>query len=120
MARFLVACLLSVVIAIMFVVPASAQEMEECQHEATISSLRACVAHAGEQALIDQPGITRGLVAKLDAAQIALDRGKTATAVNILQAFAAEVSAQSGKHIDAAHADHMVLHAQMVIAALNA
>ncbi len=85
---------------------------------ATIASLHDCVQHAADMGYIDTSGVAQSLLAKLDAAQAALDSGQKATAVNILNAFIADVRAQSGIHIEAEHAAHMVTHAQMVIAAL--
>ncbi len=89
--------------------------------EPTVASLRACVQHAAEMGMIDNAGVATSLLAKLDAAQAALDRdGPNAhgTAVNLLEAFVNEVEAQAGKHVDAAHAEHMVMHARKVIDAL--
>ncbi len=59
------------------------------------------------------------MLAKLHAAQAAEDRGQTATAVNLLGAFINEVQAQAGKYIAQPHAQHMIMHAQMVIQALE-
>jgi hypothetical protein len=87
----------------------------------TVQSLRACVQHAADMGMIDSAGVAQSLLAKLDAAQAALDGGGAhaeGTAVNLLEAFISAVRAQSGKHIDAAHAEHMVMHARMVIDAL--
>ena len=99
--------------------PAHATTLEECSHEPTIQSLRACVEHAAMEGLIDDAGVAQSLFAKLDAAQAALDRGQPPVAVEILQAFVNEVQAQSGVHIEAQHAQHMIMHAQMVIEALQ-
>jgi len=63
--------------------------------------------------------VANSLLAKLDAAQAAVDRGQTSVAINKLQAFINEVQAQAGKHIDSMHAQHMVMHAQLVIQALS-
>ena len=100
--------------------PVAAQDMGMCPHEETVQSLRSCVLHARELAHIDNPGITRSLLAKLDAAATALERDQTAVAINILESFASEVGAQNGKHILAPHAAHLEMHARMVIDALNA
>jgi len=81
--------------------------------------LEACVQHAADQGFIDNQGVTNSLFAKLGAAQAAFDRGQTGTAINLLNAFINEVQAQAGKHIDQMHAEHMVMHAQMVIRALK-
>ena len=97
---------------------ARAQATDQCALTPTIASLTTCVEHAAQQGFIDNQGVTNSLLAKLDAARAALDRGQTSVAINDLQAFIYEVKAQAGKHIDALHAQHMVLHAQLVIQAL--
>src|SRR6478752_782059 len=86
---------------------ARAQAMDACQHEATVQSLQACVQHARSQGFIDNGGVARSLLAKLDAAQAALARGQRPLAVNALEAFIHEVDAQAGKHILAEHAAHL-------------
>jgi hypothetical protein len=98
---------------------ARAQANVVCVHEPTISSLRACVQHAADEGFIDNQGVTNSLLAKLDAAQAALDRGQTGVAINLLNAFIHEVQAQAGKHIQQEHAQHLVMHAQLVIQALS-
>ena len=98
---------------------ARAQTSDECVHEPTISSLTACVQHAAAEGFIDNQGVTNSLLAKLDAAQAAQDRGQTETAINLLGAFIHEVQAQAGKHIEQEHAQHLVEHAQLVILALK-
>jgi len=100
-------------------VPARAQEMDDCPHAPTIASLRTCVQHAADHGHIDNGGIARSLIAKLDVAQAAFDRGQAAVAVNTLEAFVRELDAQAGKHIVAEHAAHLRMHAQDVIAALG-
>ena len=98
---------------------ARAQAADECGSATTIASLVTCVQHCKAQGFIDNRGVANSLLAKLHAAQAAEDRGQTATAVNLLDAFIHEVQAQAGKHIAQPHADHMVMHAQMVIQALE-
>ncbi len=98
---------------------ARAQTSDDCVHAPTILSLRTCVQHAADQGFIDNQGVTNSLLAKLDVAQAAQDRGQTGTAINLLNAFIHEVQAQAGKHIDQTHAQHMVMHAQMVIQSLG-
>jgi hypothetical protein len=88
-------------------------------HEPTIESLHHCVHHAEEMGHITNAGVAKALHAKLDAAQAALDRGQPDVAVNNLEAFIHLVQAQSGKSIDPEHASHMVMHAEMVIAAIS-
>lgn len=99
--------------------PVAAQSMDACRHDATIASVRACVQHAAAQGAINKSGIVRGLLAELDAAQAALDRGQPAVAVAILEATTQEVDAQAGVHIAAEHAAHLTMHLDLVIAALS-
>ena len=98
---------------------ASAQESDDCPLVETIPSLQACVQHAADIGLIDNQGVTRSLLAKLDAAQAAVERDQPGVAVRVIRAFEREVSAQAGKHIEAEHAEHMLMHAEMVIEALR-
>jgi hypothetical protein len=85
----------------------------------TIASLRLCVTHAIAEGHITNQGVVKSLLAKLDAAHAALDRGQVTVAVNSLRSFINEVQAQAGKHIHAEHAMHMIEHAQQVIVALG-
>lgn len=98
---------------------ARAQTSDDCVHAPTISSLRTCVQHAADKGFIDNQGVTNSLLAKLGAAQAAQDRGQTSVVINQLDALIHEVQAQAGKHIDPMHAQHLVMHAQMVIQALG-
>ena len=98
---------------------ARAQAMDVCPHDATVQSLQACVQHARSQGFIDNGGIARSLLAKLDATQAALARGQLPVAINALEAVVHELDAQAGKHILAEHATHLRMHAQMVIQALK-
>ncbi|HEV2235526.1 MAG TPA: hypothetical protein VGR57_02595, partial [Ktedonobacterales bacterium] len=91
---------------------AAAQGSDICLPEATITSLRECVRHTAEMGFIDNAGVTVSLLSKLDAAASAADRGQPLVAVQAIQAFEKEVSAQAGTHIDAEHAAHMLFHAQ--------
>jgi hypothetical protein len=100
--------------------PARAQTTDDCsQPPTTIASLVTCVEHCAEQGFINNQGVTNSLLAKLDAAQAAQDRGQTETAINLLGAFIQELQAQAGKHIDQTHAQLMVTHAQLVIQSLG-
>jgi hypothetical protein len=84
-----------------------------------IASLHHCVMHAYDMGHITNAGVANSLMAKLDAAQAAFDRGQTDVAINLLNAFINEVNAQSGKFIAADHAPHLAQHAQHVIDALR-
>ena len=119
MKRFLIVAVAMVVLSMM-AGPVSAAEDHACDHDATtIESLHHCVMHAAEMGHISNMGVANSLLRKLDAAQAAQDRGQSDVAVNQLHAFVNEVNAQTGKHIQAEHADHLVMHANNVIAALG-
>lgn len=117
--RMLSVVVLIALLAVVAVVPASAMEEHTCSHDMnTIESLHHCVNHALEMGHISNAGVANALLAKLDGAQAAADRGQTAVAINKLNAFVNQVQAQSGVHIDPMHAEHLIMHAQMVISAL--
>lgn len=99
------------------VAPVFAQDMT-CDMT-TISGLYTCVQHAQSEGFISNAGVATGLLRQVAAAQSAYDNGKIAAAVRILQGFTATVNAQSGKTIDAEHAGHMIMHAQMLIEAIS-
>ncbi len=86
----------------------------------TVQSLANCVQDAYSHGYIDSQGVETTLLSQTAAAQSALDNKQPAAAINVLQAFIQTVQAQRGVHIQAEHADHIVKHAQMVIAALSA
>ncbi len=108
----LVVAVLSLVLAL----PAFAMDGHDCAHDAALVSLRDHVAMGNH---IDNQGVARSLVAKLDAAQAALDRGQPAVAASLLNAFIQDVQAQSGKHISAEHAGCLINHAGEVISSLS-
>ncbi len=109
------------IFALALVAPAFANEEHACAHDGTtIESLHHCVEHAAEMGHITKPGVANALMAKLDSAQAAYDRGNTNAASNILNAFINQVNAQTGKSIDAEHAAHLVDHAWNVLNALDA
>jgi hypothetical protein len=92
---------------------------DECpNHEPSVAALRTCVEHAFAAGHITSAGVAAGLLAKLDAAQGALDRGQPNTAAAQLQAFIREVQAQGGRHIEPPHDRHLLMHAEAVLAAL--
>ena len=118
--RSLVVALLVGVLALTVAAPALAADMVGCDHpmEPTLESLHHCVMHAAEQGIVDNSGVATSLLSKVGAAQLAYDRGQSAAAAKIVQAFILELQAQSGKHIAPDHAQHMTDHAVMVIEAL--
>lgn len=108
-----------VVLSLVVAFPALAMDGHDCSGDmTTISSLHHCVDHALAMGHIDSAGVAASLHAKLNAAQAALDRGQTNVAISLLDAFVLEISAQSGKYIDAEHATHLIHHAEMVQMAL--
>lgn len=111
---------MAMALSLLTVGPVLAHEDMGCAHDATtIASLRECVVHARDMGHIDNAGIARSLLNKLDKAQANLDRGKVNDAIDKLEDFVEMVSEQSGRHIDPLHAEHLIEHAQMVIAALG-
>lgn len=94
-------------------------QMDMCSHEPTIGALSTCLQHAIDMGHITNDGVAQGLTSKLANAQAALDRGDSGAAVGLLNAFVLQVGAQSGKSIDAMHAEHLIEHATAVIAALQ-
>jgi len=99
--------------------PVLAESHEHCSHEATIAALRDYVNHAAEAGHIDNSGIVKSLLAKLDAAQKAYDKENINAAVNALEAFVNAVEAQTGKHILGEHGTHLIHHAHEVIAEIQ-
>jgi hypothetical protein len=96
------------------------QGSDTCPLVATVPSLQVCIQHAADMEFVDNQGVVKSLMAKLDTVQAARDRGQPGVAVHMITAFEGEVIAQAGKHIDAGHAQHVVLHAQVVMPALEA
>jgi hypothetical protein len=96
--------------------PAFAADSPTCNHDGrTIASLHDCVLHAYDEGHITGRGVRDSLLAKLDVAQSAQDRGNIRAAVIMLRAFIREVNAQAGRRIDGEHALHLADHANNVI-----
>jgi 2',3'-cyclic-nucleotide 2'-phosphodiesterase (5'-nucleotidase family) len=64
---------------------------------------------------IDNHGVVNSLLAKLEGAQAALDKGNTRAAINKLEAFINEVEAQSGAHITPSAVNVLLIDANWVI-----
>ena len=110
---------LATILALTLAAPAFASVEHHCEHDATtIESLHHCVEHAAEMGHITKPGVANALLATLNAGHLAYDEGNTTAAVNTLNAFIAQVNAQSGKSIDAEHGAHLVGHALMILDSL--
>ncbi len=113
MIRYLLVLVLSAIVLSTSV--ASAQAMPACPMTPTISALSDCVRHAAEMGHITRPGVTRSLLAELQAAQVALDRGNPRVAIALIEVFIKEVRVLSGMAIEREHATHMIEHAQLLI-----
>ena len=109
-----------VALSLLTVSPALAHEDMGCAHDvATIASLRECVVHAWEMGHITSDQVAQNLLKKLDTAQARLDSGKVNSAIGLLQGFIETVEEQAGETIDPMHAEHLIHHAHIVIAALS-
>lgn len=120
--RWQVIGMLIVLLSVALVTPAVAAEGHNCghhHHEATIENLAQHVEHAAMMDHITNVGVANSLLAKLSAAQSALDSGQTAAAVQILNAFINELEAQTGKHVPEPHAGCLIHHAHQVHMALG-
>lgn len=98
---------------------AQATDMCACEHVATIQSLQDCVEVMATQGIITNHGVAKSLLATLRAAQTVVNHQQPGVAVPILTAFTWEVRAHAGRHIAQPHADHLILHAKVVIQALR-
>ncbi len=72
-----------------------------------------------ETGQIDNNGIGRSLIAKLEACENKIEEGQYKTAINILNAFINHVQAQSDKHITEDFAIDLIGQANDLIAELN-
>jgi hypothetical protein len=108
-----------VILSLVGVRPALAQMDMQCPEPmTTVESLKMCVQHAYDEGFIYNKGVAKSLITQLDTAQAAVDAGQTGVAISILEAFIVQVESLAGVQIDPDHAQHMVHHAEMVIAAL--
>lgn len=88
----------------------------EAPPQITAESIKADVRAALASGAIDNAGVANSLLAKLDAASAARSRGDCAAAGNIYGAFINELTAQSGNHVQAATAAHLISEARFLIA----
>jgi len=112
--RYFLLALVWLALSLSFVSRAHASDGMDCDHS-TVESLYHCVHHAAEMGHISSVGVANSLLVKVAAADDALARQRTNAAVRILVAFINEVEAQAGIHIDAMHAEHMIMHAEVII-----
>jgi FIMAH domain-containing protein len=82
----------------------------------TPDSIIADVNSALSSGAITNAGVANSLLAELNQAKAARDRGQCATAASIYRAFINDVQAQSGKAISAVTASQLVSEAQFLIA----
>jgi hypothetical protein len=89
----------------------------------TLTILSYSQATANLQAQVDTAGLGQGTQSSLDTqlqeAAALFQASNTTAGVNVLEAFIHHVSAQSGKHIDAALADVWIANAQQIINAVG-
>jgi len=86
---------------------------------ATIDSLISSVNVLARQKKIDDSNTVKSLLAKLNDAKQAAQRGSKTAAINKLQEFIDLVGAQSGQHITVEAAQILVADAQYVIGTLQ-
>jgi len=84
----------------------------------TINELKTEIEELGSEGEIDNQGIVRSLIAKLNVAQKLIDNGKTDQAKKILNAFINEVQAQSEKHISPDAAELLIESAEHILSHL--
>jgi K+-sensing histidine kinase KdpD len=121
MKLFVVSLLVLLALSVATVTPAFAMEScdHEMSHDPTVAGLAMHVEHAYEMGHIDNPGIRTVLLALLDNASRAAEKGSIEQQVHALETFIQFVEAQSGKHIAAECSAHLVMHAEHVIMALH-
>jgi hypothetical protein len=117
--RFFLAAFLMLAIGAFAVMPAFASG--ECSHDMaphapTVASLTAHVQHANAMGHI-KSSLMPSLLAQLNTA--GNESLPVSARVGALQSFIGLVNAQAGKGIDAGCAEHLVMHAEHVIADLN-
>src|SRR5512133_4404299 len=81
------ALVLMLLLSLMLPSTAAAQDTDECQMTPTIGGLSACVQHAVDMGHITNKGVANSLLAELNAAQVALDRGQHGVAIVLLGTF---------------------------------
>lgn len=112
-------------VALSFAVVGPAFAAETCNHDMagshdpTIAALIDHVNHARTMNHITSGGVSNALLAKLKSAEAAQARGQADVAINTVNAFINQVKAQSGKQIEAACADHLLMQAEHVVMALQ-
>ena len=84
----------------------------------TIDELKTEIEELYSEDEIDNQGIVKSLLAKLNVAQKLVDKGKADQAKNVLSAFLREVQAQSGKHITPEAAEMLIESAEYIISQL--
>ncbi len=82
----------------------------------TAESIRTDVRNAVASGAIDNAGVGSALLAELNAAAAAHASGECGVAANLYNAFIADLTAQSGKHVAAATATQLIGEAQFLIA----
>jgi len=81
----------------------------------TIAELKTKVDELGSEGQIDNRGIVKSLIAKLDVAQKLVDNGKLDEAKMVLEDFIVQVQELSGIHITPEAADILIKSAEYII-----
>jgi len=81
----------------------------------TIGELKTEIEELGPQGEIDNQGIVKSLIAKLNVAQKLVDKGKTDEAVNVLEDFIMQVQELSGIHITVEAADILIKSTEYIM-----
>jgi len=84
----------------------------------TIDELKTAVGELGSEGTIDNQGIVRSLIAKLDTAQKLIDKEKIDEAIMVLEDFVTQVQELSGIHITAEAADILIQSAEYIMSHL--
>jgi len=87
-------------------------------HPRTINELKTEIEKCWSEREIDNQGIVKSLIAKLNVAQKLVDKGKIDQAKNALNTFINEVQAQCGKHVTPEAADTLIKSAEHMISNL--
>ncbi len=81
----------------------------------TTDELKTEIEELGSEGEIDNQGIVKSLMAKLNVAQKLVDKGKTDEAVNVLEDFIMQVQELSGIHITVEAADILIKSAEYIL-----
>ena len=96
MSRYVVALML--LMTLVLPATAAAQATDDCPMTPTLGALSACVQHAVDMGHITKKGVARSLLAELQTAQTALDRGQPRVAIALLRVFGGRPGREGSRH----------------------